>query len=332
MNPQRTVLFSRVVLLASGVSAAAILFAPGCRDEVDAKQAKIESLRQGVLATDSDIEFHGRVVDEDGAAIEGAEVVAQVRHYDPEGRFFMSVTEITRSTDAAGRFSIVDLAGRSLFVLRIDKEGYAVTPSTFERRAFDFGKGSPNRHQADAREPEIFVLRKRGKAEYLESIMFRKTVESMNATVRFNLRSGAARVGADERLTASGLWLEVRSSAVSETRARIDLAAPVAGDGIVLSERLLYTAPESGYSSGAGFEMRIPHQGGPRESEKRFVYFREKGSASFARLELNVHLNRLRDGRESATFFGTGYRNPAGSRILEYDSAVNSEALGRKKR
>lgn len=301
---------------------------PGSTDDVD----EIAELERGIAGTDSDIEFYGRVLDEEGNGVDDANVAIQIRHYDPGNReSFMTVRRITISTDQDGRFEIRGQSGRTLFVKGIEKPGYAPTASTFAERGFDFRKGSALRPKVDRDQPVAFVMRRRVKAEPLKVISFQKSLEPINTPMAVDLETSVIKLGnAPEGSPSEGSRIRFLASMPdAEGNVRIELGVVNPGDGVIVDETPLYVAPEDGYAGIGSFTVKRPTEIGDRQSAKRHLYFRKGAGQSYARIELEVGLSWIGADQLVLSVMGRGYRNPRASRVLEYDKEVNREELRR---
>jgi Carboxypeptidase regulatory-like domain len=101
------------------------------------------------------IEFHGKVLDQDGNPVAGAAADIIWTDMSPSGSSHMQVT-----SDGAGLFSVNNISGKHMTV-RVTKDGYLRQTSN-GRSAFEFaGFWEPTYYEPDPNNPVIFYLRKK---------------------------------------------------------------------------------------------------------------------------------------------------------------------------
>lgn len=107
-----------------------------------------------------EIEFHGKVVDENDQPVEAALV-----HFSKGDLSEAGTTQLERRTDFNGRVSLTGVLGRGMSA-RAEKPGYY--SSRLDRHYFEYALFSDeNFYQPDSINPVIFRLRKKGQAEAL---------------------------------------------------------------------------------------------------------------------------------------------------------------------
>lgn len=259
-----------------------------------------------VNAFSTPINFYGRVLDQHGAPVVGANV---------RGSATVSMggnsTKITTTTDAAGNFTLSS-KGMSFFVT-VDKPGYYhiypdKMPGFVSEAGFDYaedlGRGI---HKPDASKPVILHLFKPGTIEPLTRL--KSTSRRLSRTgeaVEVALDAGAHRISlackTDEKVTPEGRYswrLEVKV---------------VSGELQPSNEVFQFEAPASGYKDSDVIDMNdsLPR---PQWSDSvRRSYFVRFDDNTFARIKVLMvsggdHFARLE-----------GYYNPkSGSRNLEAD-------------
>lgn len=98
------------------------------------------------------ISFWGRVVDERGTPVAGAEAEIVITDLSTEG-----TTKVRVFSDVDGLFFLSDRAGKKLSV-RVSKNGYRA-PQTRNRFSFEYGDlTSPDHFRPDPRRPVVFTL------------------------------------------------------------------------------------------------------------------------------------------------------------------------------
>lgn len=119
-----------------------------------------------VAAFNTPINFYGRVIDQYGDPVAGADVKLSANDKASGGR----PSEISVTTDADGHFSIVGIVGITLAV-EISKPGYRNVPRTTERAGssglFEYGLSSRGSHESSPAARAIFALQKIGTLDRL---------------------------------------------------------------------------------------------------------------------------------------------------------------------
>ncbi len=109
-----------------------------------------------VLMDLAPIEFYGKVVDQNGVPIEGANIEISVSHFLSMGR---KRDVIRRTSDASGLFSIKGLRGLSIYV-KASKLGCYRVYNGVAKPADPASERSYGGHNPDRKNPELLVLYK----------------------------------------------------------------------------------------------------------------------------------------------------------------------------
>ena len=105
------------------------------------------------------IAFYGKVVGDNGNAVEGATVDAIWNDLSAEGTSSLQI-----ASDASGLFSIIGIRGKRINV-NVSKPGYDLE-KTKSRISFEYaGFWEPTYHEPDPTNPVLFYLRRRQEAE-----------------------------------------------------------------------------------------------------------------------------------------------------------------------
>lgn len=129
-------------------------------DKIDNNQiqTRAEKIRDFLKDADAQINFYGRVIDQEGIGVQGATI-----HYQLEraGKL-MAAGDIVNNNEKAtcvstedGFFSIQGAKGLTLTILAIEKEGYRDGKQNL--RSFGY-RGTPDLHNADLKTPVNFLL------------------------------------------------------------------------------------------------------------------------------------------------------------------------------
>lgn len=140
------------------------------------------------------IEFYGKVIDENGQPVDGANISFSWNQFMPEQSF-----ETNAFSDANGLFSVVGLAGATLGV-HVQKDGYySVKANPIE---FQYWKVlDSSSFQPDAGNPVIFHLRKKGSGTNLTTAFLNVKVPRDGTSVSVDFLNRT--FGADGQLQIS---------------------------------------------------------------------------------------------------------------------------------
>jgi len=129
-------------------------------DKIDNNQiqTRAEKIRDFLKDADAQINFYGRVIDQEGVGVQGATINYQLER---AGKL-MADGSIANNNQKArclsandGLFSIQGAKGLTLTILSIEKEGYRDGKQNV--RSFGY-RGTPNLHHADLKTPVDFLL------------------------------------------------------------------------------------------------------------------------------------------------------------------------------
>lgn len=252
------------------------------------------------------ITFYGRVLDQNGAPVVGANV---------RGAAAVSMggksTEVTTTTDASGNFTLSS-KGMSFFVT-VDKPGYyhiypdrmpGFVSETGVDYAEDLGRGI---HKPDASKPVILHLFKPGTTEPLTRLK--------STSRRLNRTGEAVEVTLDEGKHRISLSCEAEDKTTTDGRYTWKFEVKVINGGLQPSGEVFeFEAPASGYKGSDVIDMNesLPR---PQWSDSvRRSYFVRFEDNTFARIKVEM----IAFGDYFTVI--EGYYNPRpGSRNLEAD-------------
>lgn len=298
----------------SAPTASAMAKAASATPEPDYAQLKPkkELMREALsLLNHKDIEFYGKVVDQSGAPVAGADVNGQVIY---NSGVASGVSKPETVTDASGLFSFKGLKGRTLD-FNIVKAGYEFMP---EGDAFDYTELVPDerRHHPNARNP---VLLKMWKLQGAEPLIFvdGKSFYFMQGEpeVRIDLTTG-------KRVESGGdlvITMKHEDWPPNSVWHPYDWSATVrAMDGglIETNQRVMNLAPEDGYVAEIVFSEKAvqrPFVGGAMVN----LYVKSRGNI-FSKVKLELH---PQPGQPTSSINIRSWLNPKdGSRNLEFDA------------
>jgi len=252
------------------------------RDKVDpAWRGKVE------------IEFYGRVVDENDAPVADATIKISRGDLSPEG-----TSQVRLQSDSTGLFSLTGVVGRGL-VVSVEKAGYYT--SKLNRYGYEYAEFSDkNFHQPDPDAPVLFRLRKKQEADPL---LYREQEIKIA-------------VGAVSEITLdSGMTLQLEpltnprpQQGPWSMRVRV-----VDGGMQVTADDFPFTAPLDGYQSTVTLDANTSKPPMWTELYEGGVFFMKSGS-KYGRLEI-----QMISGRDWMRI--KSWINPHGSRNLEFDPA-----------
>lgn len=274
---------------------------------------KKELMRETLnLLNHKDIEFYGKVVDQNRVPVAGAEVNGQVIY---NSGVASGVSKPKTVTDANGLFSFKGMKGRTLD-FNIVKAGYEFMP---EGDAFDYTELVPEerRHHPDPRNP---VLLKMWKLQGPEPLIFVDGksfyFKQGEPEVRVDLMTGKrVESGGDLSVTMTHeVWPP--NSEWRHYRWRVAVKA-VDGGLIETSQRVMNLAPEDGYRAELIFGEDATQQPWVGDATVS-LYVKSRGNL-FSRVRLELH---PQPSQPTSSINIRSWLNPKpGSRNLEYDAA-----------
>ena len=271
----------------------------GVADKVT-QEAKLEKIFS------TPINFYGKVVDESGHAVEGAQIRYSVASsfVNPE-----QGTVEGPVTDANGLFSITDKKGAGIFVM-VTHENFHETPSA--KGQFSYFENTAN--NPTAANPATFVLQKKIGAEPLTRLKQTKPVPKNGTKVEIGIASENGRDLAVETWTSPK-----PQGAPGNAPFAWKLRVSVPNGGLVpYKDEYQFEAPEGEYVPAIEFVM--PEAGVNGKWRDRFeqLYFVKLSDGKYARIRFQM----MAGGGHFAVV--ESYYNPSGSRNLEYEPPKQS--------
>ena len=253
------------------------------------------------------ITFYGRVIDQNGAPVDGAKVEFSANTVPfGDGEKFGTIS------DSAGNFQVTGKHGRSLFV-GVSKVGYYRLPENKGKPgssgAFAYGSDlGYGVHSPTKASPVIFVLRKAGPVEPLVARHEIKVPLVPDGTLYpVSLRQSR---GTDHRII-----LSCRSEAMAESGGSFDWSFEITIEDGELADRtddFAFEAPTSDYRAADSVTMNKslpPEKWKDRVTKSYFIRFRD---GTVARANLDVHA-----GAKPHVWLDSYFNPKPGSRNLE---------------
>ena len=263
---------------------------------------------------DVDIRFYGKVQDQFDQPVEGAEVVLHITAFSPNvEELFGQTKEVLVKTGSQGRFTVTNQKGHSIYIDAIRKTGYAFSVmQNSEEYRFSGEDQNFTPNQAD---PVIFRVRKKGPTVFLLEDRYLEfyipvaesgKVISYDFVQRRSIRNVANPAGDEAALVAD---LQVKATFnTNDTTWTVILSPGGTNGGIIVSDQLLYEAPDSGYQ--AEYTFRLEDRKPPKA---KYVYLKTRDPAVYTCYEIEyINVNK-----EFFRLSGKSVTNPYGDRNLE---------------
>ncbi len=246
------------------------------------------------------IRFYGKVVDENGQPVDGAEAHFSWTDLSPEG-----TSQAVAYSDTQGLFLLEGVRGYHMTV-DILKDSY-YTSKEKNRTSFQYTKGDRFYHEPDSNNPVVFHLKKKGEAEPLIKRYSQISLPRDGSAVSFDLVGGKQSQVGQLGLQA---WCSEKDA---EGRYDWKLIIRVPDGGITsANEEFAFSAPESGYAP--SLEINMPKNLGKdwKSSVEQQAYLVFGKPPRYARM--NFRMSGIGEN-----FYMDYWLNPSGSRNLEYD-------------
>jgi hypothetical protein len=262
------------------------------------------------------ISFFGQVVDQDGKPLEGVKVVLNYRSPSvmPVTKPNEDHTYLTLTTDADGKFQVLDARGSNLWIESITKPGYQLSPKA--KRGFSYRHDPAYNHHPDVNAPVIYRMWKLLGNEQLSSGDPAVIAPATGEPVGYNFSNffeGRSVSENPDLIFRFSRPPEAAKWSTSSYDWRLEIN--VAGGGLIEhKDELPYLAPEHGYQASHVVVMKADDPGWKERYETAF-YVRGRDGKLFARVELRVD-SKSRQGAMIGMHYAA---NTNGSRNLEHD-------------
>jgi hypothetical protein len=250
------------------------------------------------------ISFYGKVMDEKGNTVSGADIKFIVSDTSKEG-----TTEYHAKSDEGGGFSLTGISGKGMDV-RVRKEGYYLGEGFVG--SFEYA-GKEHNFVPDPKNPVVFPLRKKGEAVALIYHGRSFTIPTDGTPVEVSMKVNGV-VAAGQGHIKVECWASDLQARQYDWRCRIS----VPDGGLVNADPrdpFPFEAPPEGYRPFDEVNMPVSLANNWRGSvTKRYFLKLKDGNYALFNIEVNTK------GRPPFCQIDY-YLNPSGSRNLEYDMA-----------
>lgn len=249
----------------------------------------------------SPIEFYGKVVDDKGAPVEGANILFSCNDLSREG-----VSSYRTKSDSGGSFSIIGIQGKLLLV-GVFKDGYYTIAQS--SKPF-FYSDSRDIFIPDISNPVVFQLRKMGKPESLIRVVYPEGMQTAKlkpdgTPTMVNLLGARPDSVENGQLKLSFF----RKENPKDRRFSYELRLTIPGGGLVeTNDKFLFDAPPEGYASVVQLLVPEDSKGWRLSLERRFYIKLPNGTFGSIKVFFYAH---------NGVFTVRSAVNPSGSRNLE---------------
>jgi hypothetical protein len=258
---------------------------------------------QPILASGNDIPivFYGRLEDQFGNPVSGAQIAASVRIYNGvQAR----VDNFSVTSDANGFFQINHGNGESLG-LAPQKDGYVLASTgTF----FKYSHLENQPYVPDQNNPTVIKMWKLQGAEPLFGINQRYKFRYTSEPINFDLLSGKiVPTGGDIRITVKRPAGDVSERTMQDWSVQME----VIGGGLIDSggqEGVTYAAPESGYEPSETFTMSTSTHSWSGVFNRGF-FIRSRNGQVYGKVTFGIGINQNPDDNVYVEFHGIANTN-----------------------
>ena len=254
------------------------------------------------LENRASMDIYGKVVDQNGQPVAGAEVQANI---DKGVNLIDAVSEEHQTkTDAQGLFHFLGLHGQGMGI-RFQKEGYSYDANLPSER--------PSNYLPDPNTPLIFSMWKLRGAEPLVHDQLHDYLPCDGSVTRFDLLTGKKSTNGDFFVSLSRNPINIIPNKPFNWLVTLE----VANGGLLefSNQPYPYEAPIEGYQTKVAFDFptNAPHW---NSLFTPAFYFKSKDGKVFGRMTIKI----MADYQPPPTLIRAEiYANPAGSRNLEFD-------------
>lgn len=276
---------------------------------IPSKQDKGAQMKEGLAEmNDVPIVFYGRLTDQFGSPVVGAQIAADVRIYNGVQS---TVEHLKTVSDGNGFFQIQGGMGESLGVLP-QKEGYVLaTTDTYFKYSYMY----PDRFSPDPNNPTVINMWKLQGAERLVSINQDYKLHYTSAPINFDLVAGKiVPSGGDVKITVNRSPGEVSEHSPQDWSVQVETVDGGLIETTVANARATYAAPQGGYEPNATFEMSTARQSWHAALDQMF-FIESRNGKVFSKVRFIMGVNDTPDGFMDITF--SGVANANGSRNWE---------------
>lgn len=272
---------------------------------------KGEQIKSGLSSlNDVPIVFYGRLEDQFGSAVPGAQIAADVRIYNG---IQSTVEHFTSTSDENGFFQIQGGKGESLGIMP-RKEGYVLaTTATYYKYSYMYA----DHFTPDQGNPTVIKMWKLQGAQPLMEINQRYKVHYTDAPMCFDFIAGQmTQAGGDLKITIN------RSPGIVSERTLKDWSVQLAAiDGGLIETsfaeaRTTFAAPQDGYEPSDNFIMSTTPPNKWFGTFDQTIFLKSRNGQVYSKVTVDVSINQNPDDYVWIEFHGVANTN----------SSVNWEA------
>jgi hypothetical protein len=266
-----------------------------------------KEIRVGLERANVPIRFYGKVVDQEGAPLEGVKVnfrVVRSGALNLLGGIDSDTSPGQTQSDARGLFSVEGHKGINIAVERLEKGGYRETKGI--RRVFGYSS-TPEVFSPDPSKPVTFVLGRNDLAGKIKKTRWKLSVVWDGVPRSYDIDSGMPNGSGELVLTA------LKNTPTLPDRADWSLEISCRGGGIVaVDQGAGFVAPIAGYSEKVGWRSEVKWRNF-RSGVTEQVFVRRHNGAH-ARLSISIYAEPT---REKNSLIVDCFIAEDGGRILE---------------
>jgi hypothetical protein len=256
---------------------------------------------------DEPIAFYGRLEDQFGNPVTGAQIAASIRI---ENGVQHTVERFSVTSDANGFFTISGYKGQDLGVVP-EKAGYTLASTS---TLFTYSHISQGYYVPDQNNPTVIKMWKLQGAEPLVSISQRYKLPYTSAPLNFDLLAGKiVPSGGDISIVVNRPAGDVSERTMQDWSVQVEAV----NGGLMDSggqERVTYAAPDSGYEPSETFTMSTSTHSWRGAFDQGFFVESRNGQV-YSKVTIGMAINQNPDGFMYITFNGAANAN--GSRNWE---------------
>ena len=284
--------------------------------------SKAERIKEILKTRDTEINFYGKIADQNNQPIKEALVKLHISYYDPNrGKdFYQGAKQLLVKSDNDGLFRVEKEFGNTLFINTIEKEDCLFERASHsERLGFIFYDGAVKRHRPNIGEPIVYTMKKQINPTFLISNNEIEWIAKLNdQKAQFGV-DFISRVGSSQ-MVSGGLdnWFfdMVMSVAPRNDKWEVTIEAKGADGGVLGSEVVLNEAPVEGYAKTLTFiaeNEKIP--------VKKYIYIRSREPSIYS----SVAIEWVAVNQERIWIQVKSLTNPYGDRNLEEKKGMPGE-------
>jgi len=285
---------------------------------------KDELIKEMIKGSDVSIEFYGKVLDQYGQPVVGANVIIHYSHYNSAAFYGLGATEVTLISDLNGKFELKEITGSDIYIPKINLRGYEWRHNSDTVRIFEYTKKNDRFQpfQPDINNPVVFQLYKKPAPGFVvaqgESVL--KSAKDREYLVNLIEGFNTPYVVKGNRKWLTDFSLTVKKDEKKENFI-FELKSQSGNGGFVINTGELRIAPEEGYQPSITRILK------PKDEIDDNYYCKfSKGAFgtvyAFLKLKLSV-------GTTEMSLRAYLHTNIEGKRNLEYDRDFTVEEMSK---